>query len=88
MIINNQDGSIGRYALIALAWGLGRPIEEVVAAAFGFASRAKINANGDLIKIAELQQHLVGDDKKFFTRQIRDLAEDMQKARDKQLSRR
>lgn len=86
-IINDESGGLTMPRLIALAWGLGRPLEEVVGKAFGFEVREEaIASNGDLMRIWELQKALLADEKKYFTRQIEDLVEKMQDARDAQMA--
>lgn len=62
----------------ALALGLGRPLDEVLAVVIGTPSHKKGFSESELARIWELQQGLSAEDKQFYTRQLEMIVKDMQ----------
>jgi hypothetical protein len=59
--------------LCGLAWAIDRPIEEVVAHAFGFANRRADFERSEAFKLWESQQRLSGEMAKYYAQRIADL---------------
>ena len=63
--------------LCGLAWAINRPVEEVVAHAFGFADRLSDFQASEVFRLWEVQQQLKGDDAKYYGKRIADLADEI-----------
>jgi transcriptional regulator with XRE-family HTH domain len=80
-IVNDKHGSVGMFTLMALAWAIGRPIEEVVTVAFQLEEREARLKKAEFFRLMDLlEQITVDEDRSYFTRQISNLARDMENA--------
>lgn len=76
-IINDVPSNHVMSKLCGLAWAIDRPIEEVVACAFGFANRLSDFQKSDCFKLWEVQQKLNGEDARYYGKRIADLTNEI-----------
>jgi hypothetical protein len=80
-IINDKQGSIGMYTLMALSWAIGRPIEEVVTVAFALEAREDQFKKSEFHRLWDLHQQITDDDEqRYFDRQVSNLGREMENA--------
>lgn len=59
--------------LCGLAWAINRPIEHVVAHAFGFAHKLSEFQKSDAFRLWDSQQKLTGEEARYYAKRIADL---------------
>jgi hypothetical protein len=80
-IVNEKHGSLGVKTLIALAWALDQPIEDVVAVAFQLEAREEQFSKSEFFRLWNLHQQITAeDDRSYFARQISSLVSEMETA--------
>lgn len=80
-IVNDKAGNMGMFKLIALSWGINRPLEEVVAKAFQLEAREDDFRQSEFFRLMDLNKQITRDEDRFyFARQIANLARDMEHA--------
>jgi hypothetical protein len=77
-ILNEVPSNHVMSKLCGLAWAINRPIEEVAAHAFGFAGRLSDFQKSDAFRLWEVQQKLNGEEAKYYTKRIADLAAEIE----------
>lgn len=70
MLNDIPDGNYTMGKLIGLSWVLHRPIEEVVAHAFGFAARLESYQQSEAFKLWEIEQRIPASDAEYFARRV------------------
>lgn len=65
--------------LCGLSWAIDRPLEEVVAHAFGFAQRLSEFHKSEEFRLWEVRQKLKGDDARYYAQRIGDLTQEIER---------
>lgn len=77
-IATGKTTNPGIYTLQELAWGLGRPVEEVIAAALGSAESTGFEKS-ELVNLWEMSQQVSLGEQRFFKRCIQVLEGEMRR---------
>lgn len=70
MMNDVPEGNYTMGKLIGLSWVLRRPIEEVVAHAFGFPARLEAYQQSESFKLWEMEQRVTGSNADYLARRI------------------
>lgn len=76
-ILADVPGNHMMSKLCGLSWAIGRPIEEVVAHAYGFAGRLSEFQMSEEFKLWEARQRLKGEDARYYSQRVQDLTNEI-----------